>query len=652
MKKFHHLVILAVGCLLSIAPSDSSDNKQNKSSITPVLLNQVQIDDSFWSPKLKVYTEQTIPHSWHYVEDAVEEAHSHIVGAPKEVMKGFPWWQESNLYKHLEAVTYSLHQFPDETLKAKLDSVLEIFAKAQRDNGYLYVFGMTRGYPEWEDIMMSHEDFNIGHLYEAAAFHSQFFDKSFLDIAANSANHAYKLFIEDHCVKGCPGHGGMELGLVELYRQTKDVRHLNLAIDLIERRGKGLNGWDCEKIEELNRIHGFHFPCEYFQDHLPFEKQTRLRGHAVRGIYFLTAIVDVAIETGKPEYIAAAKRLWESLITHDISITGSIGAFGRYEDIGERYDIPINSYNESCAACGMANCAAKMLRLEPSGKHADMLEDVLYNGILHGISLDGKSFFAQNPLNGNKQRGNDNWVCCPPNVSRTLLGIGRYIYTKSEDHVYVNLYIGNKSKIKLKNIELDMNISGDYTWNGEAVIKPNPSRSDEFSLSLRIPSWCENYKIHINNEEQKFETNNGYITITRKWEKKDVVKINFDMEVYRMMAHPSVNPINQYKNTVALRRGPVIYAIEGIDNNNTTDVTIAEEPNFLCEFKEDLHSGIVTIEGKTTENKNFLAIPYFALANRNKSNSDVWIQQEGKTNNNNTNWEGKLYQKYLIDINK
>jgi len=638
-------LLTAIIVLNNCPKSRAARENIQPSPIKSVPIGQVHITDEFWLPKLKVYNDQTIGHGWAYLESVIDTAKEIASGAPLTPMKTGRW-HESNLHKHLEAVAYALHQFPDQALKARLDSVINLYASAQRQDGYFYLWGMSRGLPPWSNIMLQHEDFCAGHLYEAAAFHSRLFDDSFLKIAEKSALHTYKLFIEEKSVTDSSGHAGIELGLVELYRATGNRKYLELAMNVIERKGKGLNGWDCERSGFTNLF----FPCEYYQDHLPFDKQTKLRGHAVRAVYFLTGIVDVAIETGKKEYIEAAKRLWHNVTTRKTCVTGSIGALYRGEALGDDYELPRDSYNESCAACGMANCAAKMLRLEPDSKHADVLENVLYNGILHGIALDGKNFFYQNPLSGSRRRENQ-WVCCPPNLSRTLLGIGRYIYTQSDNELFVNLYLGNESRVKLKSAELNMSISGNYAWKGEVVIKPQPTAIAEFTLNLRIPGWCEKYQIYLNGKSQKdVHIKNGYAVLKRKWNKTDTVQLAFAMPVRRLQPNPKIYEqepwVRSFKNEVALQRGPFVYAIEGIDNHDTTDITISKTPDFKTAFQPNLLNGIVMITGNTAGGTTFTAIPYYALANRDKSQTEVWIKQQAKTSNTGGDWEDTLYRKY------
>ena len=613
----------------------------------PVPISQVHVTDGFWLPKLKLYKEQTIPHSWDYLETVIEEINGLTAGQPNTAMQS-DRWHESNLYKHLEAVSYALHEFPDEQLKQKLDAIIGQLAAAQRPDGYLYVYGLSRNLDTWTDLLMQHEDFCCGHLYEAAAFHSQLHDDAFLDIARKSADQAHRQFIQKQAVEGSCGHAGMELGLVELYRRTKDQNYLELAIELLERRGQGLNGWDNEAGEHSHG--GTYYPTDYVQDHLPLEKQAKLRGHAVRAIYFLTGIVDVAIETGRPEYLAAAGRLWGNVCTRKMSITGGIGALARGETLGDDYELPKDSYNESCAACGMANCAAKMLRFEADAEHADVLERVLYNGVLHGIGLDGKSFYYENWLTGARRRGNP-WTCCPPNTYRTLLGLGRYIYTQTDDEVFVNLYVGNTSQIELSDTRLAIEMRGDYAWEGVVEITPNPREEAEFAINLRIPAWCRRYDLLVNGEHpERVQIDRGFAKIRRTWNKTDTVRLQFDVEPQRVQVHPAAYTgqpwIKGYLEEVAVRRGPFIYAVEATDNGGETRFTLSQTPDLRSEPRPDMLAGIVAVRARAHDGKDIVMIPYYALANREPSETDVWLTQEGKTESAADCWDGCLYREY------
>jgi DUF1680 family protein len=609
-------------------------------TFTPVPVSNVTINDNFWFPKLKIYKENTIPHGWNYLESILKEAKG-IANGQKDQSMGGARWHESNIYKHLEAICYALHQFPDKMLEQKMDSIIKIIAAAQQSDGYIYIWGLNRDLPKWSNVIVQDESLSIGHLYEAAVAHFALYGNTlFLDIAIKSADNAFEHFVTKHLEKGFPGHAGMELGLVELFRATNDANYLSLSREFIERRGHGLNGNDCDASERLYQMESSFYPCEYYQDHKPFREQFKIVGHAVRGVFFLTGILDVALETGDQDYIRAAVLLWNNLTKRKMYITGSAGPISRMESFGMDYELPNDGSNESCVAVGITNLASKMLRLQTDSEYSDVLEKVLYNAVLHGISLDGTSFYYSNPLQGDGQRGNM-WSCCPPNIYRTLLGIGKYMYTQTEEDIFLHLYAGSVAEIKLKNNPVKITQETNYPWDGEIRMIIEPEESQKFSIHFRIPGWCKKYSFRINRERvASLPQGNGYLTIERLWAAGDIVQIDFDMPVVLMEANPLVRS-NMGKVTV--QRGPIVYSIEGLDNGGGVDVTLPDSAKFEIQYNSDLLNGIVTISGRTAYNEPFVAIPYYALANRGKSNTNVWLKKKGDIVDS-KNWEGELYR--------
>jgi DUF1680 family protein len=645
MKKIGNLTTVIFIILLSVYQTTNAQTLcAAKNGIVfqeqAVPVSDVTISDNFWLPKLKIYKENTIPHGWQYLESVLKEAKGIATSQKDQSMQGGRW-HESNLYKHLEATCYALHQFPDRMLEQKMDTVIKIISAAQQSDGYIYMWGLNRDFPEWSNVISQDESLSIGHLYEAAATHFALYgNRSFLDIATRSADHAFEHFVARHLEKSFPGHAGMELGLIELYRVTNNTNYISLSKEFIERRGHGLNGNDCDASERLYKLDPNFFPCEYYQDHKPFREQYKLVGHAVRAVFFLTGILDVALETGDEDYFLSAGRLWDNLTKRKMYITGSAGALKRMEDLGIDYELPNDGNNESCVAVGMANLASKMLRWQNSSEYSDVLEKVLYNAVLHGISLKGTSFYYSNPLQGDLQRGN-NWSCCPPNIYRTLLGIGKYIYTQNSDDVFIHLYAGSEASIKLKDTPVKITQQTNYPWDGAIRVIVEPEASRKFGIHFRIPGWCNKYSFMVNGERVTSQPQgNGYLTINRRWVAGDIVQIDFDMPVVLMESNPLVE---SNAGKVAIQSGPLVYAIEGSDNEGGVDITLADDPEFGIQYNEDLLNGIVTISGKTKSNKQFVAIPYYAMANREKSDTNVWLKKKHDKASA-RKWEGELYR--------
>ena len=477
---------------------------------------------------------------------------------------------------------------------------------------------------------MQHDGYVSGHLYEAAVAHFRATGKrNFLEVACKSADQAWRHFIEQKN-PGFPGHAEIELALVELYRVTDNKKYLDLARAFIERRGK-------------HPDRATHYPPIYFQDDLPVRQQKEINGHAVRAVFFATGVADVALETADKEMCEVAGRLWRSAAKHKIYITGSAGASAKHEAFGPDYDLPNGGYCESCAACGMANFALRMLRLEGHADAADEIERIMYNAVLHGIGLDGKTFYYRNPLTDkNHQRGN-NWGCCPPTLSRTLLHLGRYAYAHTDRDVYVNLYVGGSVTAPLSETPVVLNVATDYPWNGAVKIAVEPKKDAKFSVRLRIPGWCKDAKLKVNGKAvAKPKISKGYAVLDRRWKSGDTIELDMPMPVIRMEAHPNVAA---NKGKVAIQRGPIVYGLEGLDNNGNPAVTLPADPKFKHEHRGDLLGGVTVVTGKTADGKSFTALPFYVLANRDESQQEVWITQSSKKEDA-SGWEGKLYREY------
>jgi DUF1680 family protein len=464
--------------------------------LKPVPITAVTVEDSFWSPKLTIYRENTIPHSWKYIDGNIKALRK-IAGLSEEP-GDTGLWTEANLHKFIETVAYSLSLHPDPELEKQLDEVISVLAAAQRPDGYIHAHVTIKNLTAWDNLYHQHDGYVAGHLYEAAVAHFSVTGKrTLLDVACKSADQAYRHFLVEKN-PGFPGHAEIELALVELYRATGQERYLELAQTFIGRRGANKEK-DCPR-----------FPCEYFQDHLPIHQQREIKGHAVRAVFFATGVADVALETADPQMRAAAERLWVSTAKRKMYVTGSVGAARKHEAFADDYVLPNDGYCESCAACGLADFARRMLMLQADAQCADVLERVLYNAVLHGISLDGKSFYYRNPLSDRDHPRGNNWCCCPPNLSRTLLKLGRYTYAHNNKEVYVNLYVGGSGRILLPDNTVTITQQTKYPWNGGVKILVNPQSQSKFSMNLRIPGWCRKTQLKVNGAEDRgFPISNG-----------------------------------------------------------------------------------------------------------------------------------------------
>ena len=620
---------MALFAMAMLIGGTSPARAQSKGAkLMPVGVKTVKIADKFWSPKLKVYRDETIAHSWQFVNRSIEEHKSAATAEKKPVRNGK--WMEANLHKVLETASYALGQGPNAELDKKVDDIVRTIAAGQQPDGFAHAWVITRKIKPWGTLYHQHDGYVSGHMYEAAAAHYRATGKkNFLAVACKSADQAWSHFIEK-MNPGFPGHAEIELALCELYRVTKNKKYLDLASEFVERRGK--------HPERATR-----YPPEYFQDHLPVRQQKEIKGHAVRAVFFATGVADLALETGDKEMRATANSLWASAAKRKLYITGSAGATGRGEAFAADYELPGKGYCESCAACGMANFAHRMLLLEAGADIADELERILYNSVLHGIGLDGKTFYYRNPeSDSNHARGN-NWCCCPPTLSRTLLQIGRYAYAQTGDGLYVNLFVGGACEVSLAGTPVTLRVETNYPWRGAVKMTVEPAKAAEFTINVRIPGWSRGARLKVNGKSiDKPEVSKGYAVIRKAWKKGDTIELNVPMVVTRVEANPKVKA-NAGK--VAIQRGPIVYALEALDNEAKLPITLPADPRFKCAHRPDLLGGVMVVTGVCAEGKPFTAIPFYALANRAKSQQEVWCLQAGKKENA-SGWEGKLYRRY------
>jgi DUF1680 family protein len=628
----------------------------------------VKLQDNFWLPRMEVNRTGTIPHSFHKCEETGRVKNFQLAAQHTGKLCGEYPFDDSDIYKILEGAAYSLSIYPDPALDKYCDSLIAIVGKAQEPDGYLYTarsIDPVNGHPwmgkkRWEkDDELSHELYNAGHLFEAAAAHYLATKKrNLLDIAIKNAD------LIDHDfgpgkLSIAPGHQVIEMGLVKLYRVTGNIKYLNLAKFFIEARGKK------QYVKESG---DFWTNGSYWQDHKPVIEQTEATGHAVRATYLYTGMADVAALTGEKAYIDAINKIWQNAVGKKTYITGGIGAAGDGERFGNDYELPNESaYAETCASIGNAYWNYRMFLLNGDSKYFDLLERVIYNGFLSGVGLDGKSFFYTNPMETNFRNGKPTgeskrsaWFgcsCCPSNITRFLPSIQGYMYAHHNNDVYVNLYAGSNVKLQLDNgNKIDLSQKTEYPWDGLVKITINNFDKNDFNLRVRIPGYARGeafpsdlYKfddtnlsrviIKINGVETFFSLDKGYAVITRTWKKGDVVDVTIPMEIRRVVANPSVK---SDVGKVALLRGPLVYCAEFADNNNrTSNLILPDDAVFTTEFQKDLLGGVTVIKGKsiavnvdasgtkvTSQEQPFTAIPFYARCNRGQGEMRIWFPRK------------------------
>lgn len=635
-------------------------------SFQAVPLQAVQIDDRFWKPRIDSNRRLSLPYQYKQLkESGVLDNFLRVTGKVDGEYSG-PYWMDSDAYKWLEAACYSLATHPDSELEAKVDEIIAVISSAQEENGYLNTyFQWVEPEKKWTNLGMGHELYCAGHLIQASIAHVKATGKnSLLEVACSFANHIDNVFGPDPGkIPGLPGHEEIEMALVDLYRLTDETRYLSLAQYFIDQRGNSNHRfrWELEHLDEIGggpkklnqRFYGTYedYDGRYSQDHLPVRKQSEAVGHAVRAMYLYCGMADLTSETGELALLEAMERLWESVTRRRMYITGGIGPSDRNEGFTHDYDLPNDTaYAETCAAVGMIMWNHRLLQLKGESRFADIMEQVLYNGFLAGVSLDGQRFFYVNPLLSIGDRHREGWfecACCPPNVARLLASLGSYIYSKTADGLVTHLYIQGSVQVELANGDLvTLRQETDYPWEGAIQFTLDLTKPCEFSLLLRIPGWCRRYELTVNNRPSAFIVEDGYAKLKRCWNHGDQIKLDLEMPAELIKADPAVW---QNVGRVALRRGPLVYCLEEADHiAPVTQIMLSKENEFRTRYDPDLLGGVIVIEseGLISESKKWgkalyqpiglvesltkisiRAVPYYAWDNREPGSMVVWLAE-------------------------
>ncbi|MDY0083827.1 MAG: glycoside hydrolase family 127 protein [Ignavibacteriaceae bacterium] len=617
MKRYIFFIFLVIGIM------NVSMVVAQLYQVYPIPFDKVQIDDEFWSHRLKSHSINTLQTCIHQTRDSTERINNFkkAAGLMEGQHKGI-YFDDSDVYKAMEGIAYSLVNNPNSEYEKLLDDWIGYISKAQQTDGYLNTF-YTLNHPEekWTN-MEKHEMYCGGHMIEAAIAHYQATGKrSFLDVAIKFADYLDKTFGPEkrHWV---PGHEEIELALVKLYHTTGNKKYLNLAHWLLEERGHGYGKggiWDSKRGPA------------YCQDDVPVSEITDIKGHAVRAMYLFTGMADVASEMNIPEYIEALKRVWEDVALRNMYITGGIGSSKSNEGFTVDYDLPNKTaYCETCASIGMVFWNNRMNLLTKDAKYVDIMERSMYNGVLSGVNLEGDLFFYVNPLESDGDHHRQRWfgcACCPSNISRFIPSVGSYIYLKNEKEVFVNLYMGNKVNFEIAETNVNLSQTTNYPWDGEIAIDINPKVPVLFNLRLRIPGWCKSYRASLNGEPLNFfPVEDGYLSIERTWAQGDKVLISLDMSVEMIKAD---DRITENENKRAIQRGPLIYCIEQADNlkTNMDEIAINQDNKFTILQGEGKLKNMKILMTQNQAGK-MIFIPYFAWDNREPGKMKVWINYE------------------------
>jgi len=643
--------------------------------IKPVSISNVKIKDQFWSAKIKTNNEITIPFVLKKCEetgriDNFLRAAGLLEGDQRTV---FPF-DDSDVYKAIEAAAISLiHQTNDE-LENYIDDFIETVAIAQEDDGYIYTNRTINpdnphiwaGKNRWELVqIVSHEIYCIGHLIESAVTYYQATGKKkFLEIATKSADLLDETFGPGKN-ESAPGHQEIELALVRLYRATGNEKYLKLAKFFLDIRGdKNAKGYDDYLIKAKSLSDSTSSTrLEYNQTHKKPIEQDEAVGHAVRAMYMYSAMTDIAALTNNKNYIQAVDKIWDNVVSKKLSITGGVGAKPLGEAFGKNYKLPnMKVYNETCASIGNVFWNHRLFLLHGDAKYIDVLERILYNGLISGVSLNGKSFFYPNPLASKGYHRRSPWFevpCCPSNIARFIPSIPSYIYAQANSTLYVNLFVSNTATISINKKSILITQETNYPWNGYVKITTKLQNSEEFTIAIRIPGWTQNrpvpsdlysylneintsISLKVNGEPVNITQKKGFVHIYRKWIDGDTIEFELTMPIRRVVAHEKVKNNN---GRIALERGPIVYCVEWPDNNveNIFNLLLDDNAELNSTFSENLLNGIVTITGSISylqkskidnqiqkDKTEFLAIPYYAWANRGKGDMTIWMLRDLK----------------------
>jgi len=622
-------------------------NAVNDYPLTPVDVKNVVVNDGFWLPKIQLIQDSTIHYAF---EKCAQEGRMEsflLAGKVKQgKVKGKMPFDDTDLYKIIEGASYSLVSKPNRALDAYIDSVIAIIKIGQEPDGYLttwftidpksppasWVNPSTR---RWENEVSSHELYNSGHLFEAAAAHYLATGKrNLLDIALKNADLLVANFGPDKLTVP-PGHQIVETGLVKLYQITHKEAYLQLAKYFLDWRGD----------KKTHQLYG-----SYNQDHLPVIDQAECLGHAVRAVYMYAAMTDIAVMYHDEDYRTAVNTLWNNMVAKKMYLTGGIGAKHDGESFGHNYELPnLTAYNETCAAIGSVYWNQRLFLLTGDGNFIDVLERTLYNGVLAGISVDGQHFFYPNPLESDgKYAFNQGaltrspWFdcsCCPTNLIRFIPSLPGLIYATKKDHVYVNLYLSNTATCTVNETPVTLSQQTDYPWKGLVNLSIEPATEAAFTLHVRIPGWATNevapgelyaytednsekVVVKVNGKRIKVAINDGYVELNRTWKKGDIVQVNLPMDIRQVVTKSRSVTDNWAK--VAYEYGPLVYCAETADNAHLETVSINEKTSLKPIQTLLLNSPVVVLKGKTNAQPLTL-IPYYLWSNRGIGQMKVWL---------------------------
>lgn len=674
MKSYIPIILLALAVIGCSSPPEEKTEALDPAGygLTPQPFNQVQLDDKFWQPRLETQLETLVPFALDKTRGAVRslEMAANFTNGISDSLPKPHRYETSDLYKVMEGAAYLLMDNRNSELEARMDSIINIIADAQQEDGYLYVAHITwvsKDHDHWgrggmgdkpySFVLHSHELYNMGHMYEGAIAYYQATGKDkWLKVAEKNAQHVNKVFFEGdpnyndgQPVNTPPGHQEMELALTKLYRLTNKELYLDMAKKFLDIRGR-------ENVPDGEGLLG----GKYSQQHLPVSEQTEAVGHAVRATYLYSGMADVSALAATDEYKDALDHIWHDIVDTKMPITGGLGAIHSHEGFGPSYELPNKeAYNETCAAVGNVFFNFRMFLLNQDARYMDVAEVALFNNALAGVNIEGNKFFYVNPMEADGETpfnhgktGRSPWfgtACCPSNIARLMPQVSGMMYAYTADEIYATLYGSNSTSIPLAEGAVQIVQESGYPFDGKVVLKLTPLKAQSFALKLRIPTWAHRdrfvpgelyhyadgksevqWSVKVNGEAQAATLDRGFVVLDRTWETGDEVVLQLPLETRFNLAHENVKADS---GKMAITRGPLVYCAEGVDNGGSVDhfsLSKLPEADKINSFpiEEGLLKNVTALEVPFESEKaieQVRMIPYYAWNNRDEGAMMVWF---------------------------
>ncbi|CAN5519858.1 glycoside hydrolase family 127 protein [soil metagenome] len=636
--------------------------------LTPAALPAVRFDGHFWGDRIDVNRDVTLRVQFEQCRKSGRVDGFKLDWKPGQPNPPHQFW-DSDVAKWIEAAAYRLATSPDAEIERTLDDAIDLIAAAQQPDGYLNThYTVVEPQKRWTDLRDGHEMYCAGHMMEAAvAYYRATGKRKLLDVMSRMADHIATQFGTDPGKRrGYCGHTEIELALVKLADATGDEKYLRLAKYFIDERGQSPKYFDEERVASgqpplTSRLGHDQFDrYDYYQADRPFREQKDLNGHSVRALYLLAGAIDVAIATNDAALLRVCKRMWRSAIERRMYVIGGAGSRRHGEAFTIDYDLPNETaYAETCANISLGLVAHRLLQIDPSNEHGDVMERAFCNGMAVGVSLSGDRFRYANPLTVHAEAQSpatsphlaamrQEWFgccCCPTNVARVIASLGQYAFSTSPDAVFVHLFANGQGTFEIANTSVTVTQATEYPWKEKVSLTIDPESPATFAVALRLPAWCPKPSLKLNGKAVKLAaiTKKGYAHVRRRWCKGDRIELVLPMPIERVRTNAAVR---NNAGKVALQRGPIVYCLEEVDNGQQLhNLSLPARAKLTAKWEPRLLGGVVTIAGVgprevaatrklyhadeiRTKPVKLRAVPYCTWGNRRVGEMIVWIREK------------------------